>query len=93
MKKNEEEQNQIDREVDVEVQVSSGEEDDIIFWSSKAYKLIIKEIKIESNGGFYYDTKTSQKINNQVIISSNEEAYTIEIPFCFVYPDRITIES
>lgn len=40
---------------------------------------MIKELEMKSSGGFFYDTKDSQKINDQIIIESNKEATTDKI--------------
>ncbi|PHT39081.1 hypothetical protein CQW23_22654 [Capsicum baccatum] len=40
---------------------------------------MLEELEMKSSGGFCYDTKDSHKINDQIIIESNEDAATDEI--------------
>ncbi|KAH0708312.1 hypothetical protein KY284_009739 [Solanum tuberosum] len=76
---NEENIDQIDREVDLEGQISGETIDDITFEISKADKHIIEELERKSDGVSYYGVEASQEINDNIITESDEEANTNEI--------------
>ncbi|KAH0708313.1 hypothetical protein KY284_009740 [Solanum tuberosum] len=76
---NEENGDQIDREADLEGQISGETIDDITFEISKADKHIIEELERKYDGVSYYSVEASQEIDDNIITESNEEANTNEI--------------